>query len=403
MTIVIFVASIVLSATARTKVFDPTVKTLQAIVDDNWRAPLVMQLNGNNTMSIGFDQLSHNYHRYIYRIEHCEYDWSPSTDIFESDYLEGFNSNPIDNYERSINTNMLYTHYSFSIPNDRCRLKMSGNYRLTISDEDSGEKIGEVEFVVVDQQVDISMAMTTNTDIDINDEHQQVNISLDYRNLNVNSPREQLKLVVKQNDCEETTRRGIEPNLVGHCQLKWSHNRQLIFPAGNEHRKFEVLDVSHPTMGVERIEWDGHDYQVFPFADEPRKNYLTDVSANGYWLVRNSDNSEIDYTCDYVFVHYCLVSTPLNGTVYVDGHWTTDNNRTTYAMDYDYELGCYRATILQKQGYYSYRYLLEKSDGSLSLSPTEGNFYETENDYQAYVYYKGTGDRTWRLVGFSSQ
>lgn len=387
-----------ISAVARTTIFDPTVKTLQAMVDNNWRSPLVMTLGGNNVMTIGFDQLSHDYHRYVYRVEHCEYDWTPSTEIFESDFLEGFNDNPIDDYQKSINTNILYTHYSMKIPNERCRLKMSGNYKLYITDEDSGEKVAEVEFMVVDQQINVSMSTTTNTDIDINEKHQQVGIKLDFSNLSISNPSEQLRLVVRQNDCEESERRGIKPNLVSHNQLEWLHNKQLIFLAGNEYRKFEVLDVSHPTMGIERIVWDGHDYQVFPFEDAPRKNYLTDVSANGYALVRNSDNSEIDYTCEYVYVHYCLMTkTPLNGDVYVDGHWATDANRQTYAMEYDPKAGCYRATILQKQGYYSYRYLLVTPDG-IELSPTEGNFYETENEYQAYVYYRGTGDRTWKLV-----
>lgn len=399
LTSIILALTFAFAATARTKILDPTVKTLQAMVDGNWMSPLVMTLGGDNVMTIGFDQLSHDYHRYTYSIEHCEYDWTPSTEIFESDYLLGLNDNPIDNYERSVNTNILYTHYSLDIPNDRCRLKMSGNYRLSISDDASGERVAEVEFVVVDPQVNISMSMTTNTDIDINKEHQQVSVSFDYSNLNVDNPNEQLKLVVRQNDCEETACNAPTPNLVSHNRLTWEHNRQLIFPGGNEYCKFEVLDVSHPTMGIERMEWDGHDYHAYPFRDEPRKNYLTDVSANGYSLVRNSDNVEVDYTCDYVYVHYCLVTPPLEGTIYIDGHWTNDSNRDSYAMDYDHEAGCYRAAILQKQGYYSYRYLLRHADGLLTLSPTEGNFYETENDYHAYVYFRATGDRTWSLVG----
>ena len=56
----------------------------------------------------------------------------------------------------------------------------------------------------------------------------------------------------------------------------------------------------------------------------------------------------------------------------------------------------YGISLLQKQGYYNYQYVTK--DGK--LSPTEGNFFETENTYQALVYYKGTGARTWRLVGF---
>jgi hypothetical protein len=87
---------------------------------------------------------------------------------------------------------------------------------------------------------------------------------------------------------------------------------------------------------------------------------------------------------------------PYEGDLYIDGHWTTEADRTTYRMEYDETHHCYHAAVMQKQGYYSYQYI--KADGSIPQS--EGSFFQTENRYQAFVYYKGTGARTWRLVGF---
>ncbi len=69
-------------------------------------------------------------------------------------------------------------------------------------------------------------------------------------------------------------------------------------------------------------------------------------------------------------------------------------------MHYDENDGTYNATILQKQGYYSFQYIMKTADGHFMIPPTEGNFYQTENRYQAYVYYKPTGARTWRLVAY---
>jgi hypothetical protein len=69
-------------------------------------------------------------------------------------------------------------------------------------------------------------------------------------------------------------------------------------------------------------------------------------------------------------------------------------------MQYDSTDGTYNATIMQKLGYYNYQYLQLLDDGSTQTPPAEGNFYQTENRYQAFVYYKGTGERTWRLVGY---
>ena len=89
-----------------------------------------------------------------------------------------------------------------------------------------------------------------------------------------------------------------------------------------------------------------------------------------------------------------------SGNIVIDGWWTTDANKDKYVMEYDSTDGSYNAVLLQKQGYYSYQYLQKTSDGRTVIPPSEGNFYQTENRYQAYVYYKETGGRTWRLVAY---
>ena len=87
------------------------------------------------------------------------------------------------------------------------------------------------------------------------------------------------------------------------------------------------------------------------------------------------------------------------GHILIQGMWTVEDPET-YVMTYDETTQLYTARILQKQGYYSYQYLWQDYDGHLQFLPSEGSFYQTENRYQAYIYYKGTGERTWRLVGY---
>ena len=391
-----------LQATATSVVNDPQVKTLQVVVNQDWLSPPVMRLGSSDVLNIGFDELSHNFHRYVYRLEHCEADWSPSEDIFESDWLEGFNDNVIEDYENSLNTTVLYTHYSLQIPNDRCRLKMSGNYRLYVYDEDgdSDDPVLCAEFRVVEPLMNVGVSITTNTDIDFNQSHQQVSMTVNYNGLTITNEEEQIRTVVMQNGREDNQKVNVRPNYVRVGQMKWEHNRGLIFDAGNEYHKFEVLDVSHPTMGIERMVWDGEHYQAYPFVSSPRRNYLYDYDANGSFYIRNSDNIENDRTCDYVYVNYKLMpAEPYNADVIIDGNWTTEESGT-YIMTYDEQDKSYNARILQKQGYYSYQYLLRDKDGQTSIMPEEGSFFETENRYQAFVYYKGVSERTWRLLGY---
>ena len=382
------------------KVYDPQVKSLQVMVNYNWQSMPVMRLNSADRLYVGFDELSHDYHRYIVHIERCEADWTTATEVFESDWLAGFNDLIIDDYELSINTTVPYTHYQFSLPDDQCRLRMSGNYRLHILEDGTGDDVLTVEFMVTEQSMKLAMSATTNTDIDTNNSHQQVTMSVGYQNHSVTRPEEQIRTVVMQNGREDNCRRNVRPTFITQNALEWNHARELIFDAGNEYRKYEVLDPTHPTMGIDYIRWDGDYYQVFPYLSEPRPNYLYDEDANGDFIIRNSDNREIDTTSDYVWVNYRLKTDgPATGHIVIDGRWTTEADEN-YRLEYDEESGLYTASILQKQGYYSYQYLWEDTDGTRRPLPSEGNFYQTENRYQALVYYKEIGARTWRLTAF---
>ena len=111
---------ITLSGAAGNRIYVENVRSLTSVVNGDWLNRPVMELGSSDRMAIGFDELSHEYHRFIYHLEHCEADWSESSDLFESNWLEGFNDNPIDNYQNSINTTVMYTHYTLTIPNERC-------------------------------------------------------------------------------------------------------------------------------------------------------------------------------------------------------------------------------------------------------------------------------------------
>lgn len=390
----------------RNEIYDRGIASLQVVAGQQWLSLPIIKLGShgpNKRINISFDDLTHTYHRYVYRIEHCEADWTVSDQLFSSDYIEGFqDGNTIDDIVESINTNTLYTHYSLQIPNEQCSLKMSGNYKLTVYDENDGNRpMFTACFMVIEPAMGVALDVTTNTDIDINKAHQQVSMQVNYGGINVTDPMSQIKTVIMQNRRWDNAKVNPRPQYIMPDGLKWEHNRDLIFQAGNEYHKYEILDVDHPSMGIDRIVWDGNDYQVYPYVCTPRPNYLYDEDANGAFYIRNSDNIKNDISSEYVYVHYTL-KTPQRfaGDIYVNGAWTNDQFTPEYLMTYDEINKCYTATIRQKQGYYSYQYVLVDDNGVSQAVPSEGSFYQTENKYQALVYYRGRGERTDRLVGY---
>lgn len=400
--------SLLLTATVmfgqRHEIYNDRIHTLQVMVDDEWMEMPVMKLNGDNRLYITFDDLTHTYHRYIYKIEHCEADWSKSESIFQSDYMNGYDGNPIeDEAVQSLNTTVLYSNYCITIPNENCSLKMSGNYRLTVYDDDNHqEKILSACFMVVEPLMSVALSASSNTDIDVNRTHQQVDMTVGFGNVNITDPENQIHTVVMQNGRWDTAVEGVAPNYRQRDRLVWTHNRNFIFEGGNEYCKFEMFDVHRLTMNIDYRRNIEEYYHTFLFPIDERRHYVYDEDADGAFLIRNGDDIESNM-CDYEFVHYKIKS-PIQapGKVYLNGKWTYDQFTDDYLMEYNLREQCYEATILQKQGYYNYQVVYLDSKGKAHPLPSQGNFFETENKYQALVYYKGNADRTWRLVGYQN-
>ena len=387
----------------RNEILDKNIASLQVVANNDWLSLPIITLNSNDFVNISFDDLTHEYHRYCYKIEHCEADWQTSSALFESDYIDGFASgNTIDDVQESTNTVQLYTHYKISFPNNKCRPKISGNYRVTIYDEnDEKHVVCRAYFMIVEPSMAVQLNVTTNTDIDINGKHQQVEMAVDYGNNIISNPQTQIKTVVMQNNRWDNAVVNARPQYIKANGLQWIHCKDFIFDGGNEYRKFETLDVTHTTMGLESINWDGHNYHAWIWTDEPRPSYIYDKDANGSFLIRNSDNIDNDINSDYIITHFRLKTPQTADPIYINGFFTNDRFLPQYEMKWNEKNQQYEGELLLKQGYYSYQYLMMKPEGKLKPVPSEGNFCQTENTYQALIYFKANGDRTDRLVGYT--
>ena len=125
----------------RTTKMATNLRTLRMTVDGDASRFPVLKLNSNEKLEVSFDDLTHEYQRYTYKIEHCDVEGNPTTELFESDYVRTTDDQVvITNYEPSENTTVQYTHYAFSIPNTNMRPLISGNYRLTVSTENDEDE-----------------------------------------------------------------------------------------------------------------------------------------------------------------------------------------------------------------------------------------------------------------------
>ena len=383
---------------AKHQILAPNVKSLQVILNDDFTALPVLTMETDDVLSISFDELSHNYHRFIYRLEPCNPDWTPTEGLFDSDWLEGFNDQPIDNWENSMNTTFDYTHYSLTLPNSEVSLKLSGNYRLSIQED--GNEVAWFRFMIVENMHNLSATVDGNTDIDTRKSHQQVGMTVSLNGLNVTNPDREIYTVVMQNRRFDNAVINPKPTYNAGGKLTYEHCRELIFPAGNEFRRFEIVNMYDYFRNVDRVSFHDPYYHATLFQETRHHAYTFDNDHNGRYLIRYNQASNSDTEADYLFVHFNLASEPLtSGKMYVSGHFNGGNLSSKYEMEYNSREKAYQATVLFKMGAYDYQYLwVEDGEKAAQTKPAEGDWYETKNEYLILLYYRQRGSRYDRLI-----
>lgn len=377
-------------------------RSLRMEVNGEWNAMPVVQLGSDDVISFSFDEMSHEYNRFIYRITHCNADWSPS-DLHEIDYLEGFNNMPVEEWENSVATTQLYTHYTFSLPNENVSLLLSGNYKVEIfDDEDGGETpVAEFRFSIVEPRVGISATVSGDTDLSLNEDEQQLSFIVDCSGYSIASPSSDIIPVVYQNRRIDNAVIGVKPTYITGNSLEYLHNGKLIFNAGNEYRRFELTDPNSPSLNVEEVAVYGDEYHALLYVDKPRKNHSNYIDENGRYFVRTLEGYGSPIEADYVHVHFAL-DTPYtpDGDYYLFGDLTDNAISPLTRLDYDAEGGYYHTTMLLKLGLYNYMYVWMPHGGNaLKTSAVEGDFYNTDNEYLIYIYHREFGARYDKLIG----
>lgn len=388
-----------------TQILDPAFRTLKVQREGDFMALPIIRLNSDEKITVSFDELTDDVSYLRWRLVHCNADWQPSQ-LLEQEYVEGFNVADVDDYAFSSNTFIHYVNYRITIPAEGMRPLVSGNYLLQVFPEDDDERVLlQARFSVSEEAVKILPKVTTSTDMGINGEWQQVNADIVTDKFKINDPFSELCVVVTQNGSADHTAMTRRPLRVEPGKLIYDHDRALIFPAGNEFRRFETVRADYPGMHVDSVRYIDPVYHAYLAADRrrDRSEYLYDRTQFGRYMVREYNSTDSDLGADYVTVHFTLETPELQGMdVYVDGELTHSLRQPQYRMHYDIERRAYTLELPLKQGSYNYRYVaVPRRDPSARAdhTMTEGNHYETDNEYGISVFMRQPGDRADRLIG----
>lgn len=387
-------------------VYREEIKSVQMFLDGNELSNPVMELNSEAPLVLKFDDLSAKVKDYHYTIIHCDANWNESF-LMQTEYLEGFPDNPLNDYAFSMNTTVAYVNYRLEIPNRDVRLKYSGNYAVVVFEGSDKEKLVLVKrFHVLEPLANVEGRVKRATFDPFKGSNHEVDFNVHTGSLRIQNPHEEIKVVVSQNRRWDNAIRNLKPLYIRDRVLSYDYNKENVFPAGNEFRYFDIRTNRFPGENVASIQFHRPYFHATLLADEVRSNkkYSSYKEMNGKFVVESQERvQDFDTECDYTFVHFTLpLPSPLvGGSVNVFGALSDWNANKSNEMTWNPQTAAYELTLLLKQGYYNYQYVYVPAGSQVAdAANIEGSFYETENDYQIFVYFKGMGDRYDRLVGF---
>jgi hypothetical protein len=351
-------------------------------------------------LELSFDDINANEIIYSYKIEHFDYNWKKSN-IASTQYMTGFATDRIRNYENSFNTLQYYTHYQLEIPNKNNRIKKSGNYVISIID-DYGNIVFSRRFIVYQQLVNVGVTAHRSTDPSAIHEKHSIQFVINHQNLLLNNPNEEIKVAIYQNNDWNSVINHIKPKYVRSSQLLYNYVDDISYWAGNEFLYFDTKEIRNATNNIFKTRLDNI-FNTYLFVNEARnvKPYLFNPDVNGEFVLRTIDTDDVSLEGDYSFVHFALdyKENINNNDIFIYGAFNdwqlNDENKLTYNK----QSGFYEAKILLKQGFYNYTYVTRDENLQINTRAIEGTYYQTENKYSVIVYYRKFGDLYDQVIG----
>ena len=349
-----------------------------------------------------FDDLYGNEANYYYKIEHCDYDWRPSQ-LSRNEYLRGFDDLRIQQYENSFNTLQMFSHYRLRLPDKNTGFLVTGNYIIKILN-DNKEVVFSRKFILYENLVSVPIAVRRSRTVKDMDYKQNLDFAIKAPNFVFLNPLTNVKVLLIQNSQLNTGITNLKPMYTMGTDLIYKYQTQTEFWAGNECLYFDNSDIRNPGNYVGAVDRKTELYISKLYVNDARadKDYTYFPDQNGNFKVHALDAEFSNVEADYAWVNFGLSAPTYFGKddIYIVGMFNNYKLTPENKMEYNTKNGLYEKTILIKQGYTNYEYVLADKKGKIDgKNALDGNFYQTENDYTILVYYRDSNQIYDRVVG----
>ena len=222
------------------------IKTIQ-LVPLHKRSPIPIVPLGS-VLELTFDDLDADNKDYQYKVEHMTYDWKPSN-LQANQYINGFEQNYIINVTNSFNTLQSYTHYNIQIPNQNTVITQSGNYLISVLDDDD-EVVFSRRCVFYENRTIVGVNVLRGRNTLTNNSEQTVQFIVNHKGLNINNPVQEIKVQLFQNNNWATSITDIEPLFIRTNQLIYNYTNGTNFLGGNEFLNFDNKYIRNTNVNI---------------------------------------------------------------------------------------------------------------------------------------------------------
>ena len=354
-------------------------------------------------LELSFDDLEADGKDYQYKIEHMTHDWKKSR-LLSSQFIDGFDENTIINVTNSFNTLQSYTHYEVRIPNANTVITKSGNYLLSVLDEDD-DMVFTRKFVLYESVASVGLNVSRSRNTETLNTQQTIEFSVNYPNLRINNPQQEINVVLLKNENWNETITDLQPTFFKPNQLKYTYSNKTNFWGGNEYLNFDSKFLRNKSINIVKIEkGDVFQHYVYPYTYDPYLTYRYNPDINGQFVFRTLEGNDARTEADYARMHFTLeAEEPFNDKkVHVYGAFNNFEIDDETELTYNFDDSTYRGSVLMKQGFYNYTFATVDEFGNVNTNEINGSFFQTENQYTVIVYFKPFGSLYDRVIGMGS-
>lgn len=392
-------------------IYSPKISSVQLYPRGNQLGYPIMKMGGIEQLELHFDDLDANVKNYSYTFQLCNYDWTPAM-LSHFDFIKGFSQVRITNYRLSSVAYTRYTHYQAVVPDRNCIPSRSGNYILKVfADGDTSKLIFTKRMLVVDEKSSVAAQIQQPFNGQFFRTHQKVQFKVSLNeNVDVVNAQQQIMVAILQNNRWDNAITRIRPTFFSRKILEYNTENDAVFAAGKEWRWLDLRSFRLQSDRVADAKYSttSTDIYVRPDADRSGQKFNFYRDANGRYYLQPTESINPLWQSDYATVKFSFVPSgnmPFpNKDVYLFGALNNYDLKDEAKMKYNAEKGVYETSLFLKQGYFDYMYVtIDKNDRKhqASFEETEGNLWETENEYMILVYYRPLAGRADELIGFT--